>query len=95
MISAMSRPNSELKSEMRRITVPEGLSNIESALKSTDGIARASSSTDPTDNLSPAATCASVTRLPFNFTPFVDLRSTIHQLSPRSSKRACFRDTEG
>ena len=42
------------------MTVPEGLSNIESALKSTDGIGRASSSTEPTDNLSPAETCASV-----------------------------------
>jgi hypothetical protein len=91
----MSSPNSELKSEMRRMTVPEGLSNIESALKSTDGSARASSSTDPTESLSPAATCPSVTRFPLSFTPFVDFRSTIHQCSPRSSNFACFRDTEG
>ena len=33
--SATSRPNSELKSEMRRITVPEGLSNIDSPVKFT------------------------------------------------------------
>ena len=68
---------------------------MESALKSTDGIARTSRSTDPTDSLSAAATCASVTRFPFNFTPFVDFRSMIHQLSPRNSNRACFRDTDG
>jgi hypothetical protein len=77
------------------MTVPDGLSNIDSPEKSTDGMALMSSWTEPIRTLSPALTCASVTRLPLTFTPLVDFRSTIHQRLARASIRACFRETDG
>src|SRR6185436_608213 len=93
--SPRSRPNSELKSEMRRMTVPDGLSNMDSPVNSTDGIALRSSWTDPTRILSPALIWASLMRLPLTLTPLVDFRSTIHQWLFRASTRACLRETDG
>src|SRR5581483_4208888 len=85
--ASMSSPNSDWKSEMRRITVPDGLSNIDSLLKFTAGCGLSSSCTDPIAILSPGLTCDSETRLPLTLTPFVDFRSTIHHALLRDSKR--------
>jgi hypothetical protein len=80
---------------MRRMTVPDGLSNIDSPEKSTEGIDFTSSWTLPMRILSPALICASAMRLPLTLTPLVDLRSMIHHSPPRLSMRACLRDTDG
>src|SRR5258708_7766764 len=70
-------------------------SGMESPVKLTEGRDFSSSWTEPMRTLSPALTCASVTRFPLILTPLVDLRSMIHQPLSRGSKRACLRETEG